>query len=240
VNVQVTTQLGTSPLSEGDQFTYVDVPPVPTPDGIGADTSATPTASVTITPSAAGDLLVAMVATFNAANVTISGGGLSWNNVLDQRDSVVGDGGLISVWDARDAPGSTAPVSVDSAISDNGPWSQTLQVEAFQDAGGIGATAFASGSGDSTAVNVTPEMTGSWIAIAGFDADSTATVTPFPPPWPISLVLDGSYSDNVEQSQMWFQHVAAGTTAYGTVVAGDDLSPPGHWDLGAVEVLPAD
>ncbi|HUA94064.1 MAG TPA: hypothetical protein VMB82_00885 [Acidimicrobiales bacterium] len=239
VDVRVTTALGTSPLTLGDQFTYSGVPPEPSPDGLGAATSAEPTTSVTVVPRAHGDLLLAMVSTENAARVTVSGGGLSWDKVLDQGDTVAGDGGQISVWDARATPGGSGPVTVDSAISGNGSWAQTLQVEAFTDAGGIGATAFASGSADqSTSVVITPQQSGSWVSVAGYDADSPAALTPLPAPFP-ALVLDGSYTDTVEMAQMWFQHTAVGTTAAGSVVAGDVLAPPGRWDLGAVEVLPA-
>jgi len=239
VDVQVSTTLGTSPLVQGDQFTFTNVPPVPVPDGIGADTSAAPTASVTITPGATGDLLVAMIATFNGATVRVSGGGLTWSTALDQADTVTGDGGRISVWTARNTADAVVPVTVTSAISNNGSWAQTLQVEAFRHAVGIGATAFASGTPGGQAPNVliTPWETGSWIALAGFDPDSTTTVASLPPPWPVSLGLDGSYSDTVEQSQMWFQHVTVGPSGGGTVVAGDTLSPEGHWDLAAVEII---
>lgn len=236
-DVQVHTALGVSAPVAGDQFTYQDIPPAPSLDASGHDTSNGPSADVTVAPESSGDLLVAMVSTFNASTVTVSGGGLTWTNVVDDNDYVPDDGGLISVWTARDP--SASPIAVDSAISDNGGWDQTLQVEAFAGAGGIGSTAYANGTGATQpSASFTPQAPGSWIQAVGFDADSTAIVSPVSPSGVVPEVLDGSYSDTVEDAQMWFLHATDGAPL-GSVAIGATLSPPGRWDFGVVEILPA-
>lgn len=235
VDVTVANLFGTSPLNPYDEFTYGGAPEVRA-DGAAAVTSSADSASVTLTPGSPGDLLVASVATYNGSTVSISGAGLSWTKVLDQADTVTGDGGLISVWDAR-AP-STSPVAaltVASAISGNDGWDQTLDVTAYAGAAGVGSTAFANGpDGPPPSLTVVPQDTGSWIATVGFDADSMTTVTPG-----VGQSLDGTFPDTTEDAQMWFQHDLLGTTASHDLTVGDTLSPTGRWDLGAVEILPA-
>ena len=236
-DVQVHTPLGASAPGPRDQFTYQDIPPAPSLDASGHDTSNGPSAEVMVEPKSSGDLLVAMISTFNAATVSVSGGGLTWTDVLNDSDHVPGDGGLISVWTTRET--STSPVTVDSAISDNGGWDQTLQVEAFAGAGGVGSTAYANGTGASLpSASLMPQAPGSWIQAVGFDADSTAAVSPSSPSGVVPEVLDGSYSDTFESAQMWFLHDTDGTPL-GSVTVGATLSPPGRWDFGVVEVIPA-
>jgi len=237
VDVAVTTQLGTSPLNPADQFTYIGNHEV-VPDGAAAVTSSGASASVTVTPTSPGDLLVAYIATFNGttfngATVSVSGGGLGWTNVLNQADAVTGDGGLISVWEAREPATFPAPATtVVSAISGNDGWDQTLDVVAYDGAVAVGARGFTSGP-DSSAPTLTfvPQSSGSLIAVIGFDADSTTTVTPG-----AGQMLDGSFQDNVENSQMWFQHDTVATTALQDTTVGDSLSPAGKWDLCAIEI----
>ncbi|HXX89177.1 MAG TPA: IPT/TIG domain-containing protein [Acidimicrobiales bacterium] len=233
VDVTVSTQLGTSPLNPDDLFTYIGLHEV-VPDGAAAVASSAASASVTVNPTSPGDLLVAYIATYNGAAVSVSGGGLGWTNVLNQADAVAGDGGLISVWDAQEP--STFPVpatTVVSAITGNDGWDQTLDVVAYAGAAAVVAKGFTNGPNTSApSLTVVPQASGSWIAVVGFDADSTTTVTPG-----AGQMLDGSFQDTTEDAQMWFQHDTVGTTALQDTTVGDTLSPAGKWDLGAVEIL---
>ncbi len=221
-------------VSNSEEISTTGQPRV-SPDGMATSTSATST-SATLTPDSPGDLLVASVSTFNEATVSVSGGGLTWTNVLNQHDNVPSDGGLISVWTAREP--STFPTSattVTSTISGNGGWAQTLNVTAYAGASGIGQTGFANGSAASSpSLTITPQQTGSWVSTAGYDAGSTTTVTPG-----AGEVLDASAQDNVDLTEMWSQHTTTTTTAGTPVTVGDTLSPAGVWDLGAVEIMPA-
>lgn len=237
-DVEIHTALGASAPVAGDQFTYEDIAPAPSLDTSGHDTSDGPADDVTLEPTSSGDLLVAMISTFDAATVKVSGGGLIWTNVLNDSDQVPGDGGLLSVWDARDT--TAAPITVDSAISGNGLWDQTLQVQAFAGAGGIGSTAYANGTGATQpSAALMPQAAGSWIEALGFDADSITTVSPTSPSGVVREVLDGSYSDPVENAQMWFLHGSDGTPDGATGSIGAMLSPAGRWDFALFEVIAA-
>jgi len=234
----------TETVSPSEEISTTGKPEV-SPDGSATVTSSATSTGVTVTPNSPGDLLVASVSTYNGATVTISGGGLTWTNVLNKADTISGDGGLISVWEAREPSTFPAPATaVVSTISGNAGWDQTLDVEAYAGASGIGATAFANGPKTTNpTLTLTPQQTGSWISTAGFDADSTATVTPGS-----GQTLDGAFQDTTNDAEMWFQHdtttdgsgqlIPAFTTAGQQVTVADALSPVGVWDLGAVEITP--
>jgi hypothetical protein len=215
------------------QVTYVG-PILVRADGAAAVTSANLSASVTLTPGSRGDLLVAYIATYNGATVNVSGGGLNWIPAGTATDPTVGDGGLLSVWDAREPTTPPAATTVVSDITGNGSWSQTLDVVAYAGASGVGALGFDQGPGSQTpSLSLWPEAGGSLIGVVGFDPDSATEVTPG-----ANQVLDLSAVDTVENAQMWFQHLSLSTTAGQEVTVGDSLSPSGKWDLGAAEILP--
>ena len=185
-----------------------------------------------------GDLLVATVSTVNSAAVTVSSPDhpeITFTRAFDQGDTIAGDGGRVSVWEAEipvnDWVGS---MTVTSSISGNGSWSQTLTVQELNGAAGIGATAFANGPRTSTpAVSLTPTQPGSLIGGAGFAADNETTVAAG-----TNQALDSSTQDTTDLAQMWTQHHLFGTTAGQAVSLSDTLSPVSIWDLAAYEVTP--
>jgi hypothetical protein len=156
---------------------------------------------------------------------------------LNQADSISGDGGRISVWQAQVPDCPRAFLDVQSAITGNLGWAQTLVVEDFNGAAAVANTvppAFATGAvGSSPSVSITPQQTGSWIAAAGFDADSPTNVTPGS-----NQSVSATAQDNVFNTEMWFQYHGFASTASRPVTMNDTLSPSGAWDLAAVEIMP--
>ena len=94
-----------------------------------------------------------------------------WSQIFNQADSISGDGGRISVWQAQIPDCYRNSVEVDSAITGNLGWAQSLVVEEFDGAAAVANTvppAFAHGAvGTSPSVNITSQSSGSWTRRSG-------------------------------------------------------------------------
>jgi hypothetical protein len=216
----------------------------PRPPGHGAvgvtgplvDQSVTRTgrSAVTTTPfsiSSAGETLLAFVAADGPASggqaATVSGAGLRWR-LLRRADGRPGDA---EIWTATSRSRQRA-VTVTSTLRRR-PFDEQLTVLAISRAGGIGATAAASGGSGSPRVTLPATKTRAYVYAVGNDWDSARGRSPG-----AGQLLVSQWVDRAAGDTFWVQHAAVAGRVSARPVTLDDVAPSDdQWNLAAVEVL---
>ena len=198
-------------------------------DGTGAR-------SVTISTSAPGAVLVALVAsdgpTTGANNqfITVAGGGLAWTRV--QRAAV--QRGVAEIWTAT-APAAltTAAITATQSVTTvlGAPVNQSLYVVAFANASGIGASNIANGATGAPRVTAVTQGDGSAIYGVGIDFDRAVARTVPTGQTKLHEFLAPS------GDTMWMQMLNATTAPAGTTVTLNDTAPTAdQWNFAIVEI----
>ena len=159
--------------------------------------------------------------------MTVSGGGLQWSLVRRANARP----GSSEVWKAI----STGPISGLKVTSTpaSGGYHQSIQLVAFTNSGGVGASTAAGAATGSPTASLNTTSAGSWIWGVGNDWDSATPRTPA-----AGQTLTHQWVDTGVGDTFWTQSLAAVTPAVGTVVALSDTKPTAdNWNLAAVEVL---
>jgi len=194
-------------------------------DGKGAVT--TP-AFTTATP---GELLVAFVASDGGnpgQTATVSGAGLTWTLAKRANAQL----GTAEVWTAR-APGALTNVQVTSTPS-QANFDESLTVETFAGAAGIGATAAGSAATGAPGVALTTTADGSWVHGVGNDWDGAVARTPRSGQELVHQWVDTDVGDT-----FWSQRTSAVSRGTAVAVTLGATAPTNHrWNMAAVEVKP--
>ena len=191
-----------------------------------------------ISTSQPGELLVATVTSdgprTSTQTATVSGGGLAWSRVA-QANAVAGDS---EVWQAT-APAALSGATITSTQGFGG-YDQTLVVNAFRGAAGVGASGFASSSTGTPAVSLTTTAAGSYVLGAGIDWDHSIYRSPAPGQILLQQWVDEVAPDYTNGDTFWAQATTIPVTAAGTPVTIADTAPVGdRWNMVAVEVKAA-
>jgi len=208
-------------------------PPTPVASGFSDGTGAR---SVTISTSAPGAVLVALIAsdgpTSGANNqfITVAGGGLAWTRV--QRAAV--QRGVAEIWTAT-ASSALASASITATQSVTtvlgGPVNQSLYVVAFANASGVGASNIANGATGAPRVTAVTQGDGSAIYGVGIDFDRAVARTVPTGQTKLHEFLAPS------GDTMWMQALNATTAAAGTTVTLNDTAPTtDQWNFAIVEI----
>jgi hypothetical protein len=192
-------------------------------------------ASAPISTAQPGELLVATVTTdgprSSAQTAVVSGGGLTWSRVA-QANAVAGD---TEVWQAT-APTALSGVAVTSSPGVGG-YDQSLVVNAFRGAAGVGASAFASSASGSPSMSLTTTSAGSYVFGAGNDWDRSVYRTPAPGQTLVHQWVDEVAPNYTNGDTLWVQATTTPVTGAGTTVTVADSAPIGdRWNAVAVEV----
>jgi beta-lactam-binding protein with PASTA domain len=185
-----------------------------------------------ITTTAAGDLLVAFVASDGPAagatqTVTVSGAGLTWT--LNQRSNT--QFGTSEIWTAT-APTALTNASVTATQAFNG-FDQSLTVVAFRGAGGTGAAGAAGAPGGAPSVSLTTTRAGSLVYGVGNDWDGAIGRVVGTSQTMVHQWIDTGVGDT-----FWVQAGSGPVAAAGAIATIDDTSPTTHqWNLAAIEIL---
>ncbi|WP_169734138.1 IPT/TIG domain-containing protein [Hamadaea tsunoensis] len=213
------------------------VNPAPTGTAPSIDTKVTGTgmnvATAKITPTVAGELLVAYVAADGpsannqpqSATVT-SNRGITWT--LVRRTNT--QHGTAEIWTAR-APATLNQITVTSTLGRT-VYNQQVTVVAYTNAGGVGASAGANATTGAPTVGLTTTAAKSWVFAVGNDWDRSVNRTPA-----AGQTIQAQGTDSAGDTY-WVQSTAAATAAAGTVVTIGDTAPADdRWNLSAVEIL---
>jgi beta-lactam-binding protein with PASTA domain len=198
----------------------------------GTGTRTTPAFSTT----AAGDVLVAFAASdgpttgTNTQTLTISGAGLAWTRVARAATSR----GVSEIW-AAPAPAALSNVTVSSAQSvtlvNGAAVNQLLNVVAFSNATGIGASNIAAAASGAPAVSLVAQAAGSVVYAVGNDFDQAIARSV-----PAGQTKVREFLAPTGDT-FWVQAVNAATAAAGATVTINDTAPTGdQWNFAIVEV----
>jgi len=198
----------------------------------GTGTRTTPAFSTT----AAGDVLVAFAASdgpttgTNTQTLTISGAGLAWTRVARAATSR----GVSEIWTAT-APAALTNVTVSSAQSvtlvNGAAVNQLLDVVAFSNATGIGASNIAAAASGAPAVSLVAQAAGSVVYAVGNDFDQAIARTV-----PAGQTKVREFLAPTGDT-FWVQALNAATTAAGATVTINDTAPTAdQWNYAIVEV----
>ncbi|ACL66193.1 conserved hypothetical protein [Anaeromyxobacter dehalogenans 2CP-1] len=203
---------------------------------IGAKTNGTRTATTPTYAVAAGDVVLAFVASdapagnagFSVANRSVTGGTLAWTRVGSIANT---RNGAVAVY--RGTP-SAALTGVTTTVTETGGNQAYISVVAIAGASQtLGAVTAGGGSGTAASLTVNATAAGSWILAVGEDWYSTtrrtlaATTTP-------TLVDERS---DPALNDYWVER--ATTAAAGSFRIGTSAPSTADWNMIAVEVLPA-
>ena len=208
---------------QGDKLT-VESPLLPSsPLGVERQWSTNgkgPVSAGPVTTTSPNTLLVAFVTSDGTASptqsVSVSGGGLTWTRVR-QANAQYGDA---EVWQAM-APALLAGATITStpAIAS---YDQSLLVETFHGAAGVGASGAASAPGGTTSVSVTTTAPGSLVFSAGMDWDHSIYPTPVTGEMLVHQWIDETAPNYTAGDTFWVQATAAPVPAAAAVVAMAD------------------
>jgi beta-lactam-binding protein with PASTA domain len=198
----------------------------------GTGTRTTPAFSTT----APGDVLVAFAASdgpttgTNTQTLTVSGAGLNWSRVARAATSR----GVSEIWTAT-APAALTNVTVSSAQSvtlvNGAAVNQLLDVVAFSNATGIGASNIAAAASGAPAVSLVAQAAGSVVYAVGNDFDQAIARTV-----PAGQTKVREFLAPTGDT-FWVQALNAATTAAGATVTINDTAPTGdQWNFAIVEV----
>jgi hypothetical protein len=198
----------------------------------GTGTRTTPAFSTT----AAGDVLVAFAASdgpttgTNTQTLTISGAGLAWTRVARAATSR----GVSEIWTAT-APAALTNVTVSSAQSvtlvNGAAVNQLLDVVAFSNATGIGASNVAAAASGAPAVSLVAQAAGSVVYAVGNDFDQAIARSV-----PAGQTKVREFLAPTGDT-FWVQALNAATSAAGATVTINDTAPTGdQWNFAIVEV----
>lgn len=208
-------------------------PPVVTAPSIDAQASAKTLnkATVKLTTPTAGDLLVAFVAANSSAaapnTVTVSGGGLAWTRV-GQENANLGDA---EVWEAR-ATGTLSAASISAAGAQSG-YNVALDVIAFANAGGIGASGESTSAKGAPTGTITTTAPDSWVFAVGNDWLKSSARTAG-----TGQTIQYQSTDGVGDTY-WVQSTTTPTATPGPVTINDTAPAKDPYNLVLVEVLGA-
>jgi hypothetical protein len=194
----------------------------------GITTATTPTFSTT----ASNELVLAFVASDvapgNTQTATVSGAGLTWS-LVKRANTQPGDA---EIWQAT-APNPLSNATVTSTATKTGK-DQFLTVLTIDNAGGVGATAAAGGTG-APKVKLTAQAAGSLAIAVGNDYDHNVARTVG-----ANQALASEWIDDAAGNTFWTQYsTVAGPGAGGTITLNDTQPTTDHWDMAAIEVKPA-
>jgi Domain of unknown function (DUF1929)/Bacterial Ig domain/Galactose oxidase, central domain len=188
--------------------------------------------SASVSTSAAGDLLLAYVASdgpATAQTVTVSGAGLSWTLVKRAN----GQSGDAEIWSAR-ATTQITGASV-TATQAHGGYDQSLTVVAFKGAGGVGAVAGKSAASGAPSVTLITTKASSLALGVGNDYDNAIART-----LGVGQMVAHQWLDTATGDTFWTQRTSALTGAAGSTVTINDTAPTGdRWNMSVVEVTGA-
>jgi chitodextrinase len=196
--------------------------------------AATSISSPSLSTAAAGELLVALLATdgpdASAAQSfsSVTGGGLTWR--LRQRTNT--QAGSAEIWQAV-APATLSNVVI-TATRASGKWQGAMTVAAFTGADTVtlGAVGTASAGTGAPHVALTTTRPNSWVWGVGIDYDNAKART-----LGIGQVSVDQYL-SPSGDTYWAQRRDAVTPAAGTSVTLDDTAPTtDRWNLAAIEIL---
>jgi Domain of unknown function (DUF1929)/Bacterial Ig domain/Kelch motif len=191
-------------------------------DGVGP-------ASVTISTSTPGDLLLAFVGSDGGTSrqtVTVSGGGLAWT-LVKAANSQNGDA---EVWSAR-ATDQLSGATITATQSTSG-FDESLTVVAFKGAGGVGASVTKSAATGAPSVTLTTTKAQSMILGVGNDYDRAVART-----LGTGQMLVHQWVDTGSGDTYWAQRISALAGPAGSPAKINDTAPTGdRWNLVAVEV----
>jgi len=226
---------------QGDKLTVESPLPPSSPLGVERQWSTNGKGTITAGPVAtttSNTLLVALVTSDGprspTQSVTVSGGGLAWSRVR-RANSQYGDA---EVWQAI-APTPTTGATITSTPAIGG-YDQSLVIETFHGAAGVGASAAASDPGGSTSVSVTTTAPGSLVFSAGMDWDHSIYRTPLTGEMVVHQWIDETAPNYTAGDSFWVQATAAPVPAANALVVMGDSAPVGdRWNAVAVEVIAA-
>jgi Galactose oxidase-like, Early set domain/Bacterial Ig domain/Galactose oxidase, central domain len=223
---------GNATTSDAVTVTVANTAPVGPTIDTTAFTDGRGPVSASVSTSAAGDLLLAFVASDGPAaaqTVTVSGAGLSWT--LVKRSN--GQSGDAEIWSAR-APTQLTSASV-TATQAHGGYDQSLTVVAFKGAGGVGAVAGKSAASGAPSVALTTTRASSLALGVGNDYDNAIART-----LGAGQVMAHQWLDTATGDTFWTQRTSALTGAAGSTVTINDTAPTGdRWNMSVVEVTGA-
>jgi len=186
-------------------------------------------ASVTISTSTPGDLLLAFVGSdggTSSQTVTVSGGGLAWT-LVKAANSQSGDA---EVWSAR-ATDQLSGATITATQSTSG-FDESLTVVAFKGAGGVGASVTKSAATGAPSVTLTTTKAQSMILGVGNDYDRAVART-----LGTGQMLVHQWVDTGSGDTYWAQRISALAGPAGSSAKINDTAPTGdRWNLVAVEV----
>jgi hypothetical protein len=203
------------------------------------DQSVTQTGTGTVTTSAfstaaPGETLVAFVASDGPGGAgkqssTVSGAGLNWS-LVKRQNSQSGDS---EIWTAT-AANQLSNATVTSTPAKTG-YSQSFTVMAFENAGGIGASAGAAAASGAPTVSLTTTAAGSLSFAVGNDYDRAIARTVGSGQALMSQCVVFSTGDT-----FWVQGTSTASATAGQQVTLNDTAPTtDQWNLAAVEVTPS-
>ncbi|MDR3402814.1 MAG: prepilin-type N-terminal cleavage/methylation domain-containing protein, partial [Chthoniobacter sp.] len=187
----------------------------------------------TFSTSQSNELLIAFISSDRDTNpsTVISGGGLSWSLVVQKTSGSYGD---VEIWKAI-APSPLSNVTV-SATTTGGSYGQTLlNVVAFKNASGIGATATSISATGAPASTLTTTADNAWVWGVGEDWTTTVARTVGPNQTISAEMTNGADGG----SDQWTQYQNSTTPTAGTPVTLNDTAPTGDTSMWAlVEIQP--
>jgi hypothetical protein len=202
-------------------------------DTVVSEKGNTTTTTPSFSTSEPGEVLLAFVNSDGPAKgaqtLSVSGAGLTWS-LVKRSNAEPGDA---EIWTATTV-GSLLDATV-TATASNGGFDQSLTVVALSGAAGVGASASAGASKGAPTVSLAATQAGSAAFATGTDWSKAKVRTLGSGQELLAQTLETGQGDT-----FWSQYATTPSSTAGQTMTLNDTAPTkDHWDMAAVEVLPA-